>query len=507
MDQGIGSWTTKRARLSGDQVAIVDRGRRFTYGEWHERCIRLARWLRAQGLRKGDRVAGVLLNGHQFLEIMYATNKLGAVFVPLNFRLAPLEVAYIVKDAGARLVFHHAEFAPLVDEALRETPLLPRVNCGAGLTATGTEPYEVLLADGGVDIEEFDVGFNDLSLMMYTSGTTGRPKGAMLSHANTTWNAVHAMGRLLLSSSDRLLTVAPMFHIGGLNGFVTTGLYAGSAIHLLPAFDPQLVLKTIAREKITAMFAVPSMWQAIVQELERERYDLSSVRLFLTGGASCPLPVLEYFHARNIDIIEGFGLTETAPFVTILDAKDATRKHGSIGVPAFHVDVRIVDDNDNDVPRGSIGELICRGPNIFLGYWNQPRASREALRGGWFHTGDLARQDEEGFYYIVDRKKDMLISGGENVYPIEVEQTLYGHPAVAEVAVIGVPDPKWQEIPRAVVVLKPNAKLTEKELIGFCEGKLAHFKTPKSIIFVDAMPRSATGKILKTELRKQFGSS
>jgi acyl-CoA synthetase (AMP-forming)/AMP-acid ligase II len=341
---------------------------------------------------------------------------------------------------------------------------------------------------------------------MYTSGTTGQPKGAMLTHDNHLWNVINSLsfGRGL-RDTDVTVTVAPMFHIGGLGVHTLPLLYTGGTNALLPSFDPKQTLETMARVGATVQFMVPAMWAALMSVPDFDSYDLSALELAVSGGAPSPLPVIDFFQGKGLPFQEGFGMTETAPGVSILDADHVKEKAGSIGRRMFHVETRIVDDHDVDQPPNQVGELVLRGPNIFSGYWGRPEATAEAFRGGWFHTGDLGRMDEEGFITLVDRKKDMIISGGENVYPIEVEQVLYRHPAVREVAVVGVPDPRWGETPVAVVALLEDADASAEELIAYTRERLAHFKCPTRVEVVDELPRNATGKVLKTVLRAQHG--
>ena len=504
MDRGIGFWLAKREQISGDRVALIDRDRQFTYRQLNRRCNQLANALRNSGIRKGDRVVAILQNGHHMVEMMFATAKLGVIFTPLNFRLTVPEIEYITKDSGARSLFYHTEFQQLADGLGQKINLDRVISCGSSTDLSGDQDYEALLQSGSDEDPDFDVSQDDIGLMMYTSGTTGRPKGAMLSHANTQWNAINVTTRMPLTSADKAVIVAPMFHIGGSSILALPCLYLGATIITLPTFDANEVLETIKREKATVLFCVPTMWHMVMQALEETPYDLSGVNFFMTGAAPCPLPVLHYFKKRNITMLEGFGMTEASPLLTILDPEHTESKNGSVGLPAMHVDVRVVDEQDNDVMSGEIGEVIARGPNLFTGYWNRPEATAEAMSGGWYHSGDLGYLDEDGFLFIVDRKKDMLISGGENVYPTEVEQTIYGHEAVSEVSVIGIPHEKWQEVPCAIIVTKDGFELTEQEIMDYCAGQLAKFKTPKKVVFVDELPMSGAGKILKTELRKMF---
>jgi len=514
---GIGGWLEVHAERRPRDPALFDMGMaesgaapaRLDYGALDARVNQLADLLAARGLRKGDRLAALMLNSAAFIETLFACAKLGAIFLPINFRLSPAEVLFILQDSAAHMIVYHAPFAPLVAPVRAQTGLLHGFYIG-GETAPmpGDEPYEAALSAGRNRPPRIPVAQSDPHAMMYTSGTTGRPKGAVLTHGNTTWNAFNLLlSEGALSSEDVVLTVAPMFHIGGLNVHTLPALYKGARIVVQPRFDPAEALRAVEAERVTMMFLVPTMWLAISRLPDFDRYDLSSLRALMTGGAPTPLPLLEFFQSRGYKFFEGFGMTETAPNACFLAAKDAARKNGSVGKPLAHVRMRIVDEADRDVPQGEVGELVMRGPNLFIGYWNRPEATEEAFRNGWFHSGDLCRQDEEGFYYIVDRKKDMFISGGENVYPVEVEQVLNCHPKVSELALIGVPDEHWGEVGMLIVVPRAGEEITLAEMATFCEGKLAHFKVPRHIAVVDALPRNATGKVLKHMLRRQYGAA
>jgi len=505
---GMGHWITRRAFYSGDHVAIIDGERRISYAEFDWRTDKLASALRDRGVRQGDRVASLQYNSAPFLELLFATAKLGAIFVPINFRLAPPEIAYLLADSGADIFVWSGPLSQLAGDALRGEGVRVRLGVTVGGNPSDDEAdYETLLDSGAPAALDMRVAGGDVAMLMYTSGTTGRPKGVMLTHDNLFWHAINNLttaGRGL-RETDRTVTVAPMFHIGALGVHTLPLFYVGGTVTVLPSFDPVQTLAAMANERATVQFLVPTMWSALMSVPDFETYDLSSLELAVTGGAPCPLPVLEYFQGRGVPFQEGFGMTETAPGVSLLDADRVTEKSGSIGRPVFYVQTRIVDENDRDVPTGEVGELILRGPNVFVGYWGLPEATAEAFRGGWFHTGDLGRVDDEGFITLVDRKKDMIITGGENVYPIEVEQVLWRHQAVREVAVVGVPHPRWGETPIAVVAVEDGADVTGDELIGFARERLAHFKCPTRVEYVSELPRNATGKILKTALRKEFG--
>ncbi|SDD94890.1 acyl-CoA synthetase [Rhodococcus tukisamuensis] len=508
MDNGIGNWPSIHHLRRPDRTALVDAdtGAALTFGELDRRTNALADAMRQRGVRKGDRVALITFNSPHMLEVLFAAAKLGAVTVPVNYRLSAPEMRYILQDSGACIVFHSAQLTATVHDAADGTYVRETVEIGSAAQRVAGErsAYDALLASGDPARVEYDIGHDDLCVVMYTSGTTGRPKGAMLTHGNFLWNAVHnfsiAEG---LTPRDVNVTSAPMFHIGALGIFTLPMLYLGATSVILESFAPEAWLDAVEQHRGTVAFCVPAMWAAIDNAASIGDRDLGSLKFTISGGAPCPVVLIEALRGRGITFTEGFGLTETSPIAAVLDADDVVTHAGSIGRPVLHVDFRIVDDG-RDVPVGEVGELVMRGPNIFAGYWQKPDATREALRDGWFHSGDLARCDEDGYYTIVDRKKDMVISGGENVYPAEVEQQLYRHRAVAEVAVIGVPDETWGEAVAAVVVCKPGQQVGGDELISWLRERLAHFKCPRAVVFVDELPRTATGKILKRELRANW---
>lgn len=504
MNFNIGSWLTYNSKRFADKTALVYGDLRLTYQQLNDRVNRLATALLQLGVCRGDRVSALLLNTNELMETMFACAKLGAIFVPINTRLSVDEVVYIVRNAGSSIfVFDHR----LAQMALMLKKRVPQIN---EFIETGTEAnagisYELLLSHSRADEVNFEAKSDDIHMLMYTSGTTGKPKGAMLTHGNTQWNAVNAIHFMPFQTDDITLTVAPLFHIGGMNIFTTPTLYIGGSVVLADKFEPKQVLELIEKERITTLFLVPAMWLALMQYRDFSQYDLSSLRICLSGGAPCPLTVIEFFQERNVPFFEGFGLTETAPFVCLLDKEYTVSKKGSVGKPPIHCEVKVVAPNGQEVPPGQVGELLVKGPNIFAGYWNDLEKTKEAIKDGWFYTGDLAKQDEDGFLYIVDRKKDMIITGGENVYPIEVEQVLFRAPNIKEVAIVGTPNEKWGEAIKAFIVLKDRTQpFTLSELQQFCEGKLARFKVPKEIEILDALPRNATGKVLKTVLRKEL---
>jgi fatty-acyl-CoA synthase len=527
MDGGIGRWVGKRALLQPDEVAFVEPAgageRETTWRRFEERTNRLASALVGLGVRRGDRLGILMLNSVALVEVVLAAAKLGAIAVPINFRLTGGEVGFLLADSGADVLFTQPSLRAVAGAALdqpgtRVRHLVvdgPGPGAGRPAAVAGDRPaaaqhsYQELVAGGCPDPLDMDVDPGDVHAIMYTSGTTGRPKGAMLTHANALANANNyvSSGRGL-HAGDVTVTAAPLFHIGGLGVLTLPGVYVGLTNVVVPAFEPVRYLEAMARHRATVAFLVPAMWAALTRVPDFDGYDLSSLEACLSGGAPTPLTVIEFFQAKGLPFQEGFGMTETAPAVSVLDPAHVKAKAGSIGRPLLAVDARLVDADDREVAAGQVGELVLRGANIFAGYWMQPAATAEAFRGGWFHTGDMGKVDEEGFITLVDRKKDMIISGGENVYPVEVEQVLYRHPAVREAAVFGVPDDRWGETVVAAVACEsePGDELAA-EIIAWCRDRLAHFKCPTRVVWTSELPRNATGKVLKTRLRAEYGGT
>lgn len=474
--------------------------------DFNNRVNQLCHALQDEGIRKGDRIAGLLANGNEFVEILFACAKLGAMMVPLNFRLAAPELAYIVNDSEPRLLIYSPEFLAVIP-ALREM-----VSCVTRYIAErpGGNPEDIEYGSwiSGFAVTEpepdEEIKLEDPLFIMYTSGTTGNPKGAVLTHGNTLWNAINVVPLYVITKADTSLTSAPMFHIGGMSASATPQLYVGGRIVVQRVFNPPETLRLIEDEKVSSMFGIPAMFQMMASLPEFEKADLSSVKYFLTGGAPCPRPLIEAYLEKGVVFNQGYGLTEAAPGVSSLRAEEADRKPGSVGKPFLHVDVQVLDEKDVPVPVGEMGEVVIKGPNVFKEYWRLPEETEAVKKGDWFHTGDLGRLDEDGFLWLLDRKKDMFISGGENVYPVQVEDVIYEMEGVAEVGVIGIPDDKWGEVGLAIVVPKPGATISPTDVIDFCANKLAKYKIPKQVILVETLPRNATGKLLKKELRAQY---
>ncbi|WP_153502641.1 acyl-CoA synthetase [Cumulibacter manganitolerans] len=507
MDNGIGRWIYKHAVINGDRIALKYGDREISYTQLNERTNRLAAALRSRGVEKGDRVCILSTNSAEFLEALFATAKVGAIFVPINFRLAGPEVAYVLTDSEPKVLFYSGNLAPTVDSALKQEGV--HVGSVVAMETSdvpeGREAFEDVVASGSADAVEADVAKDDVAVIMYTSGTTGRPKGAMLTHGNVEANNINIMAMAEgISKYDTTVTPAPLFHIGGLAVHTFPLLFLGGTVVILPTFEPAGTLKAMADHRASVQFLVPAMWAAMTQVPDFDSYDVSRMRYAISGGAPCPITVIEFFQNKGWDFIEGFGMTETCAGATGLNKEDVIDHAGSVGRPALLVDARVVDEIGEDVAPGTVGELVLRGPNVFIGYWQMEDATRDAIRDGWFHTGDLARVDEDGFYTLVDRKKDMIITGGENVYPIEVEQVLHRHPSVIDAAVIGVPDEKWGETVKAVLVARPGQTIVPEEIIAYARENLAHFKCPTSVEVIDELPRNATGKILKRTLRERY---
>jgi fatty-acyl-CoA synthase len=506
-DVSLGGWFARRALRSPQRRALTFEGATRTYGQVLDRVDRLAAVLRDGGVCHGDRVGFLGLNQPAFLETMLAASRLGAIFVPLNFRLTGPELVFIVGDAGVHTLVVDEPHAALIDAVRAQLPV--RRHLGVGHEGAGWQGYEALVA-GTEPLEAAEeVGADEVALIMYTSGTTGRPKGAMLTHGNLWWNNTNALHMFDTLEDDVTLVVAPLFHIGGLNVTTLIAWQKGAEVVLHRSFDPGACLEDIPRYGVTTMFGVPAMFLFMSQHPGFEGADLGSLRGLICGGAPVPEPLLRRYAARGIPIQQGYGLTETAPSVSFLAPEFGLTKLGSAGQTPLFTDVRIVDEQGGVVTEaGARGEVCVRGPNVMKGYWNRPDATAAAIDDrGWFHTGDIGYLDEDGFLYIADRVKDMVITGGENVYPAEVESALYEHPAIGEVAVIGLPDERWGEAVVAVAVVKPDHTLTLDELRDFGGRSLARFKLPTRLECTDVLPRNPAGKVLKFELRERYAPS
>ncbi len=500
------------------QTGVVCGDDRFTYAQFAERVSRLAGALRKAGVESGDRVAFLSLNCHRLLEAYYGVPDAGAVFLPLNIRLAPHELAFILNDAGAKALFLQKEFLGVVEAFRQDVPAI-QIFClldgPSGANWLSPQNYEALLSNATphrADIMEIDE--DALAELFYTSGTSANPKGVMLTHRNTYLHALSVCIAFNTGQQAVELHTIPLFHANGWGVAHSLTLMGGTHV-MIPRFDPAEVFRLIDREQVQACSLVPTMATALVNSPERHKHNLSSLqRIVIGGAASSPTLVREVEEKLGCTCFSGYGLTETAPLLSLSPMKPWLRSEGEhrhtvqamTGYAAPGMELRIVDVNDNDVPRDgkTIGEIIARSDGVMQGYWRQPEATAEALRGGWFHSGDMATLNEDGYILIVDRKKDIIVSGGENISSLELEKALSAHPAVYEVAVIPVPDDKWGEVPKALVVLKPGSKVTESELLEFCRNRVAHYKAPRSVEFLESFPKTGTGKILKRDLRKKY---
>ena len=482
----LGRWLADRARTTPQRVAIRFLGQDLTYAELDSRATRLAAGLAARGLRRGDRLATLTTTSPDHVATFFACARLGVALQPISWRLASAEVAYQLEDAEPSLLLASDDYAELARKAGTKVEI-----------ARIGDP--TLEADGEVEDVARD---DDPLLLVYTSGTTGKPKGALLSHANCFWTNLSFDRTTSLRDGDVVLQVLPQFHVGGWNVQPLLAWWKGATVVLEPAFDAARALDLIAEHGVTTMMGVPATYLFLAQEPGFAVADLSSLRLAVVGGAPMPEALLETWIARGIEIVQGYGLTEAAPNVLCLPPEEATRKLGFAGKPYPHVDVALRDADTGALVEGTgTGELVVRGPNVFAGYWRNAEATEAAFADGWLLTGDVAERDAEGFYRIAGRIKDMVISGGENVYPAEIEDVLHAHPAVLEAAVVGVPDERWGEACAAFVVLREGSNVGTEELQRLCRDQLARFKVPKTFAFVDALPRSSMGKVLKDELR------
>lgn len=506
MIPGIGNWLTKREQLTPDREAVVDGDRRFTYGDLNRRVNRLCQVLQSMNLSFGDRLAILSYNRVAYLEVLMSAAMLGLVVVPLNWRLTAPELAYMVKDSEASGLIWDAELRSLARELLVQVRIPQELCIGADHGGRVLD-YETALKEAGDHVPAPDQSPDGDTphIIMYTSGTTGQPKGAVLSQGASFWNALNLGLALGMTAEDRSLSVLPMFHIGGIGLFSLPTLYFGGTVVIQRTFEPVQTLHLLETERITLFFGVTAIFLFLVQHADFRPQAFDHARVIMSGGAPLPASLVQEYHDRGLILQQGFGMSEAAPSIATLDKSLALQKAGSVGRALFHMEARIVDDAMQPLEADQVGELVLRGPNLMQGYWNRTRATQEAFADGWFHTGDMARMDSDGDLYIVDRKKDMFISGGENVYPTEVENRIYELTEVAEVAVVGIPHERWGEVGLAVMAAKEGAELTEAIVRNHLKTCLATYKIPKRIVFVTALPRNAAGKVIKAALQRQYG--
>ncbi|HLO33360.1 MAG TPA: long-chain fatty acid--CoA ligase [Anaerolineales bacterium] len=497
-----------RANLTPDREALYDvvSGIRYTYTQLNQRANRLANFLQTKyGLQKGERVSILAHNSIAYVDLLFGLGKIGAIFAPLNWRLTSRELTYIINDCQPEVLIVGPEFVTVL-EAMRADLNVKHVISLEGENLLGADSYEELLDQASTEEPRHVlIEADDPYCILYTSGTTGHPKGAILPHRQILWNAINTVISWGLSEKDVSPILTPMFHSGGLFVFLVPLFYAGGRVVIARSFDPEASLKLIMDERCTVILGVPTLFQSWMNSPKFAETDFSSVHFFISGGAPCPPALIAAWHkAKSVTLRQGYGLTEVGVNCFSMTDEEALRKKGSVGKPVFHSEMRLVDTNGDDVSMGETGELIIKGPHVCLGYWNNPTATAESLREGWFHTGDMARMDEEGYFYIVGRFKDMIISGGENIYAAEVEAVFREHACVADAALIGQPDEKWGEIGLMIVVCKPDRSVSAEQLLQFCQGRLAKYKIPKRIEFVPSLPYSPYGKVMKAELKKQW---
>lgn len=501
---GIGSWLERKFQRSGPKTAVVDGGRTLSYADLRDRSARIATALDRAGVEQGERVALLGENSAEFVTALFGTELLGAVFVPLNTRLAPGEIAFQLEDSGAKILLHDAALAPLAAAAVGNLGAeLPRWSLGQA--QEGAPALEEHINSVQPWTQDRAVTQDDLAVILYTSGTTGKPKGACLTHGNLTWNAFNVLVDFDVASTDVSLQISPMFHVASLGMGVLPVLLKGATLVVEPKFIPSRALELIEKHGITWLAGVPTTYQLLTEDPAWESTDISTVSKMTCGGSAVPLRVIEAYEARGLRFTNCYGMTETAPGVTTLPADRSREKAGSSGISQFWTDFRIVDPVGEAAPTGEPGEIQVSGPNVITRYWNRPEAAN-SWEDGWFRTGDMGYTDDDGFLYISDRIKDMIISGGENVYPAEVEAAILRMPDVQSVAVVGVAHEKWGEVPHAVVVLREGAPaLQASDVESFLDGQLARYKVPKTLTVLDELPRTASGKIRKNVLREQLG--
>ncbi|MFW6069933.1 MAG: class I adenylate-forming enzyme family protein [bacterium] len=505
---------SKRAELTPEREALLelDSGRRFTYRQLNERANRAANFLqRRAGIEAGDRVSILAHNSVAYVDLLYGLAKIGAVLAPLNWRLRSAELAYIVNDSRPKALLMGPAFVDVFEE-LQPQIEVERVIALQSAPIAGTQGARVLdydrelaAAPAAEPERPAQLDGETAHCLLYTSGTTGRPKGAIIPQRQVLWNCINTVISWGLTEADCSPVFTPLFHAGGLFAFMTPLLYAGGRIVLAKGFDPEVSLRVIQDERCTVILGVPTLFQMWRRSPAYEAADFSHVHFFISGGAPCPPPLMEMWREeKGVVFRQGYGLTEVGPNCFSMTDEESAPKSGSVGKPIFHSEMRLVDTEGKDVASGEVGELLIKGPHVCRGYWRNAEATAEALTDGWFHTGDMARRDEDGFYYIVGRFKDMIISGGENVYAAEVEAVFRQHPAVAEAALIGKPHEKWGEVGLMVVVCSGEEQVTAEELVSFCRDRLASYKVPKEVVFAPELPYSPYGKVQKPKLKEKY---
>ena len=498
-------WVQHHAVTAPSDLALVDlaSGRRFSFEQMNERVGRLAAHLKSIGIERGDRVGFLAMNSTDVMEMVFATWRIGAISLALNFRLTAKELAFIINDAGPKAIFTDTAFSVVTEELQTLTEVAHWIE-GDGVG--GDTTYERAIAQSSSPILKKDLNqtLGEQCLLMYSSGTTGLPKGVIITHEMMLYSAVNLVGGCYLNRDCVNFTVMPLFHIGGLNIFACPAIYVGGTVVVQRTFEPGEALNVLSDKElgVTHFLGVPAIYNALRVHPNNPQTDFTNVRVMLAGAEAVPDALVRWWFDRGVKIQEGYGMTESAASNCVLPPEDVPDMVGSAGKAALHTEMKIVREDGTDAEPGELGEIWMRGPAITPGYWNRPEANEKSFVDGWFRSGDVGRQDADGYFYIEDRVKDMYISGGENVYPAEVENSLYEMEQIAEVAVIGVPDSKWGEVGCAVVALMDGMSLTLDEVVEHCQGKLATFKQPAHLAIVEALPRNATGKVLKFKLRE-----
>ena len=502
MNQTVGSVLSKRAFFEPDKEAIVFGDNRLTYKQLEECANGVANASLQIGIKHGDRVGILMLNSNEYLEIVFGMAKIGAVVVLINFRLVPREIAFILKDSGAKAMFYGSEFAAIIHQVRRTAPGLKKYISVGG--DSEDIHYTEFITKGETGNPQASVELNDNFMLLYTAGTTGLPKGALITHKNSLYGTLN----MIISTKVtvwRPLVAGPLFHVAAINASSIPCVFYGGTQVLLDGFDPEVALQTIEKEKCSFSTGVPLFAKLMLDVQKEKNYDISCFEALIIGGAPVPGPLTREWLEFGVRLVEIYGMTETTSATCFCDdIRLIQEKEGSAGKPVFFSNLRVVDDQDQDVPAGEVGEIVVKGPNVIHGYWNRPEENQMNFKQGWFRTGDLGRLDHEGFLYVVDRKKDMIKTGGENVYPAELELVMLEHPAVDTVAVVGISDPAWGEAVSAAVVLKKGSELTKNEFISFCKNNMARFKAPKKVNFVDELPQNVMGKVIKHEVKQLF---
>ncbi|WP_286181031.1 long-chain fatty acid--CoA ligase [Bacillus sp. ISL-37] len=487
-------WLEKRASLTPKAAAIIDAGtgQDWSYREVNDRAKAIAAWLETEGVKKGDRIALLAPNGICYFDLLFACGKIGAIFVPLNWRLSIDELAFIIKDCEPSILAFHSSFTKEVTMIWTEENRCIQIN--------GTRFSRLIEQFAGQ--REMDLDEEDPLAMIYTGGTTGKPKGAVLSHRAIIWNSISTITSWNLTNEDRTVTYLPLFHTGGLNALSVPILMAGGTVVLANDFTPESAIKNLIEHKCTIVLFVPTMHHMLVKSDSFHKAVFKDIKLFLSGGAPCPLEIYEAYKQKGIAFKEGYGLTEAGPNNFYIDPSEADVKRGSVGKPMLFHNIRILHEDGNETGADEVGELAIQGNHAFSFYWKNKNATEDTLKDGWLYTGDLAKRDRDGYYYIVGRKKELIITGGENVYPLEIEHWLCSHPSIREAAVVGIPDEKWGEVVTAFIVLEEGADLGEQEAKKHCRQKLGGYKVPKVIYTIGQMPKTHVGKIDKKQLKE-----